>query len=152
MSNARLHAQGDWGTQFGMLIQHLDDSREGGLAGGAAEEDVKDLQARQQLSRPCYMQSKAGSQGCRSCKPSWAWQLRCAQRLFSACQLPNDAGCVRDSSCSAQQRCRPAAEKATTTTLCFSSPAETPACITSALLLVLAPLSWHGYFKVLEGN
>ena len=36
--------QGDWGTQFGMLIQHLDDSREGGLAGGAAEEDVKDLQ------------------------------------------------------------------------------------------------------------
>ena len=42
------HAQGDWGTQFGMLIQHLDDSREGGLAGGAAEEDVKDLQARLQ--------------------------------------------------------------------------------------------------------
>ena len=37
--------QGDWGTQFGMLIQHMDDSREGGLAGGAAEEDVKDLQA-----------------------------------------------------------------------------------------------------------
>ena len=34
-----------------MLIQHLDDSREGGLAGGAAEEDVKDLQARLQLLR-----------------------------------------------------------------------------------------------------
>ncbi|KAK9845941.1 hypothetical protein WJX81_006549 [Elliptochloris bilobata] len=41
----RLNHVGDWGTQFGMLIQHLDDRREGGLAGGAAEEDVKDLQA-----------------------------------------------------------------------------------------------------------
>lgn len=35
--------QGDWGTQFGMLIQHIDESREGGLAGTSVEE-VSDLQ------------------------------------------------------------------------------------------------------------
>lgn len=36
--------QGDWGTQFGMLIQHIEESREGGLAGTTTEE-VADLQA-----------------------------------------------------------------------------------------------------------
>lgn len=36
-------SQGDWGTQFGMLIQHIDESREGGLAGTTVE-DVSNLQ------------------------------------------------------------------------------------------------------------
>lgn len=38
--------QGDWGTQFGMLIQHIDESREGGLAGhgGTTVEEVSNLQ------------------------------------------------------------------------------------------------------------
>ena len=36
--------QGDWGTQFGMLIQHIAETREGGLQ-GTTTEDVSDLQA-----------------------------------------------------------------------------------------------------------
>ena len=38
--------QGDWGTQFGMLIQHIDESRPGGLSGGGGTtvEAVGDLQ------------------------------------------------------------------------------------------------------------
>jgi len=38
--------QGDWGTQFGMLIQHIDESRPGGLqaGGGTTVEAVGDLQ------------------------------------------------------------------------------------------------------------
>ena len=35
--------QGDWGTQFGMLIQNIAETREGGLAGTTVE-DVADLQ------------------------------------------------------------------------------------------------------------
>jgi len=50
-----VRAQGDWGTQFGMLIQHLDDSREGGLAGGGADEDVKDLQVPSRIGAPPCM-------------------------------------------------------------------------------------------------
>ena len=38
-------AQGDWGTQFGMLIQHIAETRQGGLQ-GTTTEDVADLQAR----------------------------------------------------------------------------------------------------------
>ena len=37
-------AQGDWGTQFGMLIQNLAETRPGGLQ-GTTTEDVADLQA-----------------------------------------------------------------------------------------------------------
>lgn len=42
----RLNHVGDWGTQFGMLIQHIDESRPGGLAGGGGTtvEAVGDLQ------------------------------------------------------------------------------------------------------------
>ena len=43
-------AQGDWGTQFGMLIQHISESREGGLAGTTVEE-VADLQALYRASK-----------------------------------------------------------------------------------------------------
>eukprot|EP00195_Chlamydomonas_chlamydogama_P013083 CAMPEP_0202901536 /NCGR_PEP_ID=MMETSP1392-20130828/14309_1 /ASSEMBLY_ACC=CAM_ASM_000868 /TAXON_ID=225041 /ORGANISM="Chlamydomonas chlamydogama, Strain SAG 11-48b" /LENGTH=593 /DNA_ID=CAMNT_0049588109 /DNA_START=305 /DNA_END=2086 /DNA_ORIENTATION=+ len=40
----RLNHIGDWGTQFGMLIQHMADSRPGGLgAEGGSDEDVSDL-------------------------------------------------------------------------------------------------------------
>jgi hypothetical protein len=35
--------QGDWGTQFGMLIQYMAEKREGGL-NAATDEDVADLQ------------------------------------------------------------------------------------------------------------
>jgi arginyl-tRNA synthetase len=35
--------QGDWGTQFGMLIQHIAETRAGGLEGTTTEE-VADLQ------------------------------------------------------------------------------------------------------------
>lgn len=34
--------QGDWGTQFGMLIQHMSELRPGGLA-DVGEEDISDL-------------------------------------------------------------------------------------------------------------
>ena len=37
--------QGDWGTQFGMLIQYIAEKREGGL-NASTEEDVADLQVR----------------------------------------------------------------------------------------------------------
>ena len=37
--------QGDWGTQFGMLIQHLEETREGGLDGLKGDEAISDLQA-----------------------------------------------------------------------------------------------------------
>ncbi len=43
--------QGDWGTQFGMLIQHIAETRPGGLAGTTTEE-VADLQK-------LYKESKA---------------------------------------------------------------------------------------------
>ena len=36
-------SQGDWGTQFGMLIQNIKESRENGLAGTTVEE-VSNLQ------------------------------------------------------------------------------------------------------------
>ena len=36
--------QGDWGTQFGMLIQYMAEKRPGGL-NAATDEDVADLQA-----------------------------------------------------------------------------------------------------------
>ena len=38
--------QGDWGTQFGMLIQNIAETREGGLTGngGTTVEEVSDLQ------------------------------------------------------------------------------------------------------------
>ena len=46
-------AQGDWGTQFGMLIQHISESREGGLtgSGGTTVEEVADLQALYRASK-----------------------------------------------------------------------------------------------------
>ena len=37
--------QGDWGTQFGMLIQHLEETRDGGLDGLKGDEAISDLQA-----------------------------------------------------------------------------------------------------------
>lgn len=37
-------SQGDWGTQFGMLIQHIAETREGGLGSDALDEDVADLE------------------------------------------------------------------------------------------------------------
>ena len=41
----RLNHVGDWGTQFGMLIEHMNDSRTGGAGGDAGkDEDVSDLQ------------------------------------------------------------------------------------------------------------
>jgi hypothetical protein len=38
-----LQAQGDWGTQFGMLIQYIAEKRPEGL-NAASDEDVADLQ------------------------------------------------------------------------------------------------------------
>jgi hypothetical protein len=35
-------AQGDWGTQFGMLTQHMSELRPGGLA-EVGQEDISDL-------------------------------------------------------------------------------------------------------------
>lgn len=76
------HAQGDWGTQFGMLIQHLDDSRDGGLAGGAADEDVKDLQARPQPL--CALRCRA-TLGCKELgEAGAAWWLEPCRQLFCA--------------------------------------------------------------------
>ena len=42
----RLNHIGDWGTQFGMLIQHMNDRKEEGraLEGEGEEEDISDLQ------------------------------------------------------------------------------------------------------------
>ena len=42
----RLNHIGDWGTQFGMLIQHMNDRREEGreLEGEGEGEDIGDLQ------------------------------------------------------------------------------------------------------------
>ena len=40
----------DWGTQFGMLIQHIAESRDGGLD-AATDEDVSDLQALYKASK-----------------------------------------------------------------------------------------------------
>ena len=37
----RLNHVGDWGTQFGMLIQHMTELREAGSLG--ADDDVRDL-------------------------------------------------------------------------------------------------------------
>ena len=42
--------QGDWGTQFGMLIQHIAETRPGGLH-GTTTEDVSDLQALYKASK-----------------------------------------------------------------------------------------------------
>ena len=42
--------QGDWGTQFGMLIQHIAETRPGGLE-GTTTEDVSDLQALYKASK-----------------------------------------------------------------------------------------------------
>jgi arginyl-tRNA synthetase len=42
--------QGDWGTQFGMLIQHIAETRPGGLQGTTTEE-VADLQALYKASK-----------------------------------------------------------------------------------------------------
>lgn len=42
--------QGDWGTQFGMLIQHIAETRPGGLQ-GTTTEDVSDLQALYKASK-----------------------------------------------------------------------------------------------------
>lgn len=44
MKRARcvLIAQGDWGTQFGMLTQHMSELRPGGLA-EVGQEDISDL-------------------------------------------------------------------------------------------------------------
>lgn len=44
MSPVLSPAQGDWGTQFGMLIQHISETREGGLASEALDEDVSNLE------------------------------------------------------------------------------------------------------------
>lgn len=42
--------QGDWGTQFGMLIQNIAETRPGGLQ-GTTTEDVSDLQALYKASK-----------------------------------------------------------------------------------------------------
>lgn len=42
--------QGDWGTQFGMLIQHIAETRPGGLQ-GTTTEDVSDLQTLYKASK-----------------------------------------------------------------------------------------------------
>ncbi len=46
----RLNHVGDWGTQFGMLIEHMADTRRARLAAGGEDkdmdEDVADLQVR----------------------------------------------------------------------------------------------------------
>lgn len=45
MDVLRLNHIGDWGTQFGMLIEFMADQRPEGLgADGGKEEDVADLQ------------------------------------------------------------------------------------------------------------
>ena len=46
----RLNHVGDWGTQFGMLIQNIAELREGGLD-AAVDEDVADLQALYKASK-----------------------------------------------------------------------------------------------------
>ena len=54
----RLNHIGDWGTQFGMLIQHMDEKRpegeaEGGLLGGAAEGGLLPLQVPAAAAKGC---------------------------------------------------------------------------------------------------
>ena len=99
-SNVVLHAQGDWGTQFGMLIQHLDDSREGGLAGGAADEDVKDLQARlwQVYAYPNAEQGwhsrMRETLDCRRGPSAWQPKLCPAGFLCGAGCQPRQAACL----------------------------------------------------------
>ena len=46
----RLNHVGDWGTQFGMLIQNIAESRDGGLE-AATDEDVGDLQVLYKASK-----------------------------------------------------------------------------------------------------
>ncbi|CAL8469338.1 g8879 [Coccomyxa elongata] len=46
----RINHVGDWGTQFGMLIQHIAETRPGGLH-GTTTEDVSDLQALYKASK-----------------------------------------------------------------------------------------------------
>lgn len=46
--------QGDWGTQFGMLIQYMQEKRPEGLGNeGGKEEDVSDLQVGARTQR-CF--------------------------------------------------------------------------------------------------
>ena len=51
----RLNHIGDWGTQFGMLIQHMAEERSGGLEPGG-DEDVSDLMA-------LYRRARSGGRG-----------------------------------------------------------------------------------------
>lgn len=46
--------QGDWGTQFGMLIQYMAEKRPGGL-NAATDEDVADLQVGRRRSICCFL-------------------------------------------------------------------------------------------------
>ncbi|KAK9813474.1 hypothetical protein WJX73_001024 [Symbiochloris irregularis] len=47
----RINHTGDWGTQFGMLIQHIAETREGGLGSDALDEDVVELEVLYKASK-----------------------------------------------------------------------------------------------------
>lgn len=92
-----LISQGDWGTQFGMLIQYMKEKRPEGLGTeGGSEEDVADLQVR------------GGGSACAAC--------RCCVTL-NGCKASMEAGrrvwgvsrcglCSRQSACSRRSQRR----------------------------------------------
>jgi hypothetical protein len=73
----RLNHIGDWGTQFGMLIQHMTEMRPEGLgAEGGKDEDVADLQVGIPTGPAAFQQVAVVCQqcGCHQCVQQCGWQ------------------------------------------------------------------------------
>lgn len=67
-------AQGDWGTQFGMLIQYMAEKRPGGL-NAATDEDVADLQVRMSCGEFVlrYSMRYTVNPDCGALQTRWGW-------------------------------------------------------------------------------
>ncbi|KAF6266502.1 tRNA synthetases class I (R)-domain-containing protein [Scenedesmus sp. NREL 46B-D3] len=79
----RLNHIGDWGTQFGMLIEHMAELRPGGLA-ESRDEDVADLQQLYRAAKKRFDDEADFKSGDEECIAAWQRICDASRREFEA--------------------------------------------------------------------
>ena len=83
----RLNHIGDWGTQFGMLIQYMKEEREGGLGADGKDEAVSDLMALYKCALVILYDDMSRPGTCWS--GAHATYMHCDSRTKGACVRPH---------------------------------------------------------------